>query len=91
MCVFDVPQPAATGTKGTAASIKPGDYVDVKINSCTSATLIGEVVQKPKRQYLTTAVYDDIVDLRNSLRELREKFEKEFLEGIESKKKQNKK
>jgi tRNA-2-methylthio-N6-dimethylallyladenosine synthase len=91
MCVFDVPQPAATGKKGTAASIKPGDYVDVKINSCTSATLIGEVVQKPKRQYLTTAVYDDIVDLRNSLRELREKFEKEFLEGIESKKKQNKK
>ena len=91
MCVFDAPQGAANGKKGAATDVKPGDYVDVKINSCTSATLIGEIVQKPKRQYITAAVYDDILDIRNSLRELREKFEKDFLESRENKKKQNKK
>ena len=63
----------------------------MKINSCTSATLIGEIVQKPKRQYITAAVYDDILDIRDSIKELREKFEKEFLENGESKKKENKK
>ncbi|MFA6704540.1 MAG: TRAM domain-containing protein, partial [Bacteroidales bacterium] len=91
MCVFDVPQTLANGKKETAVNIKPGDYVDVKINSCTSATLIGEIIQKPNRQYITAVVYDNILDIRNSIRELREKFEKEFLENRESKKKENKK
>jgi tRNA-2-methylthio-N6-dimethylallyladenosine synthase len=92
MCVFDVPQPAASSKKGTAASINPGDYVDVKITSCTSATLIGEMVQKPKKQHIAESVYDDILEIRDSLRELREKFEKDFLESKkENKKKQDKK
>ena len=59
----------------------------MKINSCTSATLIGEITQKPNRQYITAAVYDNILDIRNSIRELRENFEREFLENREDKKK----
>lgn len=70
MCVFD----AAPGTK-------PGDYADVKILRCTSATLIGEIINKPKRQHITSTVYDDIMEIRDSLRKLREKFEKEFWEN----------
>ncbi|MBR3303350.1 MAG: tRNA (N6-isopentenyl adenosine(37)-C2)-methylthiotransferase MiaB, partial [Bacteroidales bacterium] len=38
VCVFDAPQ-----------SVKPGDFIFVKILSCSSATLLGEIVEPKKR------------------------------------------
>lgn len=64
MCVFD------------AAGAKPGDYVNVRIEKCTSATLIGQIVKEPDRKPFTDAVYDEI---KETFKELREKFENEFL------------
>ncbi len=38
VCVFDAPQ-----------SVKPGDFIFVKILSCSSATLLGEIIEPKKR------------------------------------------
>ncbi len=55
-CVFD------------AKGYKIGDYVKVKILSCTSATLIAEIVEEAKPQ--GPAAKKDFNDIRNDLREI---------------------
>ncbi len=55
-CVFD------------AKGYKIGDYVKVKILSCTSATLIAEIVEEAKPQ--GPAAKKDFNDIRNDLKEI---------------------
>ncbi len=74
-CVFD------------AKGYKIGDYVTVKVLSCTSATLIAEIVEEAKPQ--VPAAKKDFNDIRNDLREigkdLKEIINKEFNNLIGSK------
>jgi hypothetical protein len=42
MCVF--PQRPAPGVANALPLLKPGDYVEVEITGCTSATLLARLV-----------------------------------------------
>lgn len=60
VCVFD------------AGEHKIGEYVWVKINSCTSATLIGEVVDSPE----AASPKLDINEIRNDIKTIRKNVER---------------
>lgn len=69
MCVFD----AADG-------VKVGDYVFVKINNCTSATLIGDIQEVKKTHHLHIK---SISEIKNDIKELKRKRD-EWLKKRES-------
>lgn len=68
MCIFD------------AEGAKPGDFVNVRITGCTSATLKGEIVPPKKR--LIEISLSDWKEVKERLRQRRELFEKEWRETI---------
>lgn len=53
VCVFDAKD-----------GIKPGDYVNVKITNCTSATLIGQLVESKKRRRIIDELEERIALMR---------------------------
>jgi len=55
-CVFD------------AKGYKIGDYVNVKVLSCTSATLIAEIVEEPEESSFLKKI--DFNDIKNDIREI---------------------
>lgn len=55
-CVFD------------AKGYKIGDYVNVKVQSCTSATLIAEIVEEPEESSFLKKI--DFNDIKNDIREI---------------------
>lgn len=55
-CVFD------------AKGYKIGDYVNVKVLSCTSATLIAEIVEEPQESSFLKRI--DFNDIRNDIKEI---------------------